>query len=96
MFRFYEIRLLEKNVHTSQFWTGKPNSCNHHIYHFHVLESPHLDFFQILGVWRGGGYESPAHPSLALARAPGPLRGQSFRPYLEDTGSSRKCSKQSS
>ena len=34
----------EKNVDTSRLRTGKPNPCNHHIYHFHVLESPHLDF----------------------------------------------------
>ena len=34
----------ETNVDTSRFWTGKPNSCNHHIYHFHVLELLNLDF----------------------------------------------------
>ena len=39
----------EKNVDTSRFWNGKPNSCNNHIYHFHALESPHLDLFQNLG-----------------------------------------------
>ena len=44
----------ETNVDTSRFWTGKPKSCNIHIYHFHVLESPHLDFFQIV-VGGGGG-----------------------------------------
>ena len=27
--------------------------CNNHIYHFHVLESPHLDFFQNLGEGEG-------------------------------------------
>ena len=36
----------EKNVDTSRFWTGKPNSCSNHIYHFHVLEFPHLNFFK--------------------------------------------------
>ena len=40
----------EKNVDTSRFWTGKPKSCNIHIYHFHVLESPHLVFFIFLGM----------------------------------------------
>ena len=33
----------------------KTNFSNIHIYHFHVLESPHLVFFQILGNGRGGG-----------------------------------------
>ena len=40
----------EQNVDTSRFWTGKPKSSNIHIYHFHVLESPHLDFSIFLGV----------------------------------------------
>ena len=31
---------------------GKPKFCNIHIYHFHVLESPHLDFSKF---WGGGG-----------------------------------------
>ena len=45
----------EKNVDASRVWTGKPDSCNNHIiYHFPVLESPHLDFFKMLGR-RGGG-----------------------------------------
>ena len=35
-------------VYTSRFWIGKPNSCNHHIYHFHVLESLNLDFFNFI------------------------------------------------
>ena len=38
----------EKDVDASRFGTSKPNFCNDHIYHFHVLESLHLDFFQIL------------------------------------------------
>ena len=42
----------EKNVYTSRFWTGKPNSSNDHIYHFHVLELLNLDFFnRFLAVW---------------------------------------------
>ena len=40
----------EQNVDTSRFWTGKPNFYNNHVYHFHVLEYPHLDFFKILGM----------------------------------------------
>ena len=43
----------EKNVDASRFGTGKPKSCNIHIYHFHVLESPHLDFSNFWGM--GGG-----------------------------------------
>ena len=39
-----------KNVDTSRFWTGKPKSCNIYIYHFHISESPHLVFFNFLGV----------------------------------------------
>ena len=39
-----------KNADTSRFRAGKPYFCNDHTYHFHVLESPHLDFFQIWGV----------------------------------------------
>ena len=30
--------------------TGKPKFSNIHIYHFHILESPHLDF-SIFLVW---------------------------------------------
>ena len=41
----------ETNVDTSRFWTGKPTSCNIDIYHFHILESPHLDFSKF---WGGG------------------------------------------
>ena len=39
----------EKNVDTSRFWTGKPNSCNHLIYHFHILELLNLDFSKCWG-----------------------------------------------
>ena len=38
-----------KNVYTSRVSTGKPNSCNDCIYHFHVLESLNLDFFDFWG-----------------------------------------------
>ena len=41
----------EKNVDTSRFGTGKPNSCNNHIYHFHVLELLNLEFLNLKGVW---------------------------------------------
>ena len=44
----------EKHVDTSRCLMGKPNSCNQHIYHFHVLESPHLDFSKLWGI--GGNY----------------------------------------
>ena len=33
-----------KNVDASRFWTGKPKSCNIHIYNFHVLELLNLVF----------------------------------------------------
>ena len=39
----------DKHVDTSRFWTGTPTSCNIHIYHSHVLESPHLDFSKFWG-----------------------------------------------
>ena len=39
----------EQNVDTSRFWTRKPTSSNIHIYHFHILESPHLDFSKFWG-----------------------------------------------
>ena len=42
----------EKNVDTSRCWTGKQTNCNIHIYHFHILESPHLDFSKFWG-WGG-------------------------------------------
>ena len=43
----------ERNVDTSRFRTGKPKKCNIHIYHFHISESHHLDFFRTFG--DGGG-----------------------------------------
>ena len=46
-----EIRLLERIVYTSRFWTGKPNCCNDHIYHSHASESLNLIFFNLK---RGG------------------------------------------
>ena len=39
----------EQNVDTSRIWTRKPKSSNIHIYHFHILESPHLDFSKFWG-----------------------------------------------
>ena len=44
----------EKNVDASRFWTRKPKSSNIHIYHFHILESPHLNFSKKSGWWWGG------------------------------------------
>ena len=38
-----------KNVDTSRCWTRKPIFSNIHIYHFHILEFPHLDFSIFLG-----------------------------------------------
>jgi hypothetical protein len=37
-------RSLERIVYTSRFSTGKQNSCNNHIYHFHASELLHLMF----------------------------------------------------
>ena len=45
--------MLEKNAGASWFGTRKPQFCNIHTYHFHVLESPHLNFSICLGC--GGG-----------------------------------------
>ena len=45
----------ERNVDTSRFWTRKPNSCNIHIYHFHISELLNLDFSKFLGT---GGRKS--------------------------------------
>ena len=39
----------EQDVDASWFSTRKPTYCNIHIYHFHILESPHLDFFKFWG-----------------------------------------------
>ena len=36
----------EKNVDAYRVETGKPNSCNNHVYHFHVLKFPNLAFSQ--------------------------------------------------
>ena len=45
----------EQDVDTSRLWTGKPNFSNIHIYHFHKLESPHLDFSKKWG-WGWGEF----------------------------------------
>ena len=42
----------EKMLTLLDFGPGKPKSCNIHIYHFHILESPHLDFSKFWG-WGG-------------------------------------------
>ena len=43
------IWMLDKMLTLLDLGPGKTKSCNIHIYHFHVLESPHLDFSNFWG-----------------------------------------------
>ena len=45
--------MLKEMLTLLDFGPQKPKSSNIHIYHFHISESPHLDFFKKLGY--GGG-----------------------------------------
>ena len=43
----------EKMLTLLDFGPGKPKPSNIHIYHFHILEPPHLDFSKFWGGWGG-------------------------------------------